>query len=249
MDSTTPTNQPTPEVLQLILDHPYEALAKAGLPEWLKEHTSNYLVGEHPPASRKLTHCHILVEGLKVTRESLRKAVVKCCTGKKQYAIMSLTQDQKLPYDQKLLAKYIIKSNLSFVKSTSFDDAYLAIRASEWVDRTKRSEAEQGNLNAKPLTAKRTAPNIYQRCADILDNELARPNRQTELDFNIKQGRFHETVESRTEVVRGIIAYANRVGLALHSIQVMNYYDIIMCNACPEYYKTLCVDLINRRHR
>ena len=248
MDSTAPTNQPTPEVLQVVLDHPYTALEKAGLVGWLKENTSNYLVGEHPPASRKLTHCHILVEGLKVTRESLRKAVVKCCSGKKQYAILSLTQEERLPYDQQLLAKYIIKSQLSYVKATSFDDDYLAKRASEWVNRTaERSEAEVSSpMRPAP---KKSAPNIYQRCQDILDNELARPNRQTELNFNIKQGRFHETIESRTEVVRGIIAYANRVGLALHSIQVMNYYDIIMCNACPEYYKTLCVDLINRRHK
>jgi len=250
MDSPSqPTNQP---VLQIILDHPFSTLEKAGFPAWLKANSHNYLVGEHPPARRKLTHCHILLEGLKVTRESLRKAILKCCDGKKQYAVMTHTQEGHLPYDQKLLAKYIIKSDLTYVKSTSFDDAYLAIRASEWV----KPESQQGVLNAELTTAKtkKSQPTIYQRCQDILDNELShlvnRGHEEGGIDvFNIKKGMFYETAQNRSEIVKGIITYANRVGIGLHSIQVMNYYDVLLCNACPEYYKTLCVDLINRRHR
>ena len=56
-------------------------------------------------------------------------------------------------------------------------------------------------------------------------------------------------IVERTQVVQAIITYANHHRMALHSIQVMNWYDVVMSGVIPERYSRMCVDLINRRHK
>jgi len=124
MESPTPTNQPTdPPVLQTILNKPFEEIK--AFSEWLKKNTSNYLIGEHPPAKSKGIHCHILIEGLKVSREALRKQVIKYSPGQGQNATMSETQDTRVKYDIAKLAIYIIKGHAEYCKSTTFDNSQI----------------------------------------------------------------------------------------------------------------------------
>lgn len=141
-----PPNQPNPpaeEVLQTILHKPYEEIK--AFSEWLKENTLNYIIGEHEADLEvKTTHCHILIEGLKVTRESLRKQVIKHAPGRGQNCTMSETQQKpRQKYNRDFLAIYIIKGKESVIKSSTFTEEHHADWASKWIDRTATRDTKQ----------------------------------------------------------------------------------------------------------
>lgn len=145
MESTNqPTSQPTPPVLHVVLRKPFQEIK--AFAEWAKEQTLNYLVGEHEADPEiETTHCHILLEGLKVTKEALRKQILKVSPGRGQYVIMEKTQKARLPYDRNYLGVYILKGKCATANATSFDDVQLALWASKWVDQSeeKLSKAEK----------------------------------------------------------------------------------------------------------
>jgi len=152
-----PTNQPNPPVvvLQTILKKPYEEIK--AFSEWLKENTQNYLIGEHPPDEQvKNFHCHILIQGLKVTRESLRKQVVKYSPGRGQNCTMAETEQKpKRKYDTDFLAVYIIKGKESLIKSSSFTDEHHADWASKWVDHKESHDTNQSPEDKEQAKAKK----------------------------------------------------------------------------------------------
>jgi len=244
MESSDQPNQPTPAVWQLVVRKAFNVSGVSEFAFWLSNNVLDYLIGEHPSDDEvKTTHCHILIQGLKVTDEGLRKSLKRCDISGAEYSLMKSTKAKpgqpRKPYNLDKLAIYIIKGDKEQVKSSSFMPAQIDTWEKAWIEYepAERSEAEQGGLNelSKSPTAKK--PNtIYQDCDEIID---------TIPEWNQRKPNLVE----RTQVVAAIIAWANNKRKALHSVQVMNYYDIILQNAVPEYYKTLCVDLINRRHR
>lgn len=235
MESLSPTNQPTrPPVWQLVVRKPYDAPGVSEFAFWLKEKTLNYLIGEHPEDDEvKTTHCHILIEGLKVTDEALRKSLIKCDISGANYSLMKKTLKTRLNYERDHLGNYIVKGHREYVKSSSYSDEQIKIWSDTWVNHVKPVASEACTRELPPKKKRNTT---YEDCDEIIDMIPEWSTRNPNL------------VE-RTQVVAAIIAWANTKRKALHSVQVMNYYDVIMCNAVPEYYKTLCVDLINRRHK
>jgi len=237
MESIPTTNQPTRlPVWQLVIRKPYEPSSR--FVQWLSNNVSNYLVGEHPADDEvSSTHCHILIEGLKVTTEGFRKSLIRCDISGSDYSLMKKRKSKngiREDYTRDFLAIYIIKGQIPYVKCSSFNETQIALWASKWINhKAERSEAEHGSISAVPVKKPNT---VYQDCDEIID---------TIPDWNQRNPSLVE----RTDVVKAIIAWANQKRKALHSVQVMNFYDVIMCNAVPEYYKTLCVDLINRRHK
>lgn len=233
MESPSPTNQPTPGVLQVVLHKSYEAVK--AFAEWLKENTQQYIIGEHEADDKiRNTHCHILLLGLKVSREALRKQVIKYSPGQGQNFTSALTQKERKPYDVDNLAIYIIKGNVNHVKSTTYDDIQIAIWASKWHSHTPKVVSEHVGV---PTETKKKPATIYEDCSAIADR----------LTWVKEPGQMPR-IEQRTEVVKEIIKWANENRKALHSVQVMNYYDIVLQNAVPEYYENMCTNLINRRH-
>lgn len=158
------TNQPTGvEVLQTILHRPFEGLEPFAA--WLKENTSNYLIGEHEADAKvATTHCHILIAGLKVTREGLRKQIQKYAPGKGQNCTMAKTQEEpRVPYDEELLMDYIIKGNAQQIKATSYNDEKLQASASKWISH----EPAVSQTNASPSATtvnKKKKSNKYEDC-------------------------------------------------------------------------------------
>lgn len=228
-----PTNQPAVEVLQVILRKPYAELGE--LPAWLKEHTHNYLIGEHEADEEiATTHCHILVEGLKVTRESLRKAILKVSPGRGQYAIMSVTEKTKVPYETQPLGNYIVKGYESNAKSSSFTEEQIQVWASTWIHR----DIKKNSQPVTSVTVKKKPPTIYDNCHEI-----------SNLLTWVKEPGQLPTVEERSTIVPAIVHWARQNRIPLHSQQVGNYYDIVLQNCLPEYYIKLCTNIINNRHR
>lgn len=242
MDSPPQPNQPTPAVvLQTILNKPYEEIK--AFSEWLKKNTSNYLIGEHPPAVKKGIHCHILIEGLKVSRESLRKQVIKYAPGSGQNATMAECHKTKKKYETDFLAVYILKGKPEYHRASSFSEDKIVEYASRWIEPAVR------HLNVEPVatTVKKKPSNKFEDCEQILDEYF--PNAQNEL---ISGARWHIKVdcqENRTRIVSAIIAWANAHRKAMNSYLVADYYDIVLSLAQPEYYQNLCIDIINHRHR
>jgi len=242
MESIPTTNQPTRlPVWQLVIRKPYDASGVSEFAFWLSNNVSNYLVGEHPADDEvNSIHCHVLIEGLKVTTEGFRKSLIRCDISGSNYSLMKKRKSKngiREDYTRDFLAIYIIKGQIPYVKCSSFNETQIALWATKWIDhKAERSEAEQGGLNQGKLPTVKKPNTVYQDCDEIID---------TIPDWNQRNPSLVE----RTDVVKAIIAWANQKRRALHSVQVMNFYDVIMCNAVPEYYKTLCVDLINRRHK
>lgn len=221
-----PTNQPP--VLQVVLRKPYSEIM--AISEWLKDNTLNYLIGEHPAATSNGIHCHILIEGLKVTREALRKQVNKYSPGQGQNFTSALTKDTRQPYNREILATYILKGHIEYLKSTSFNQEYITERISRWVYKT------MSIVTVIPPPEKKKAATIYEDCDFIIDNYL-------DAKFPVN------TPSERTRVVAAIITWANEKRKAMNAYKVADYYDCIMMKAIPEYYSTLVVDIINNRHK
>jgi len=242
MESPSQPNQPTldppaVQVLQVVLHKSYEAVK--AFAEWLKENTQQYLIGEHAADEQvKTTHCHILVEGLKVSREALRKQVIKYSPGRGQNFTSALTQETREPYERNHLGRYIIKGNVNHSKATSFDDIQIALWASQWISYKELLSIVQVPVGTVQKPVKKTST-IFQDCEEII---ATLPYTTRELM------ELNPSVEQRTEIVKKIIEWANKKRKALHSIQVMNYYDNVLKAGIPDYYKDLCVNLINRRH-
>jgi len=231
MESPSPTQPTNPPVLQTILNKPYEEIK--AFSEWLKRNTSNYLIGEHPPAKSKGIHCHILIEGLKVSREALRKQVIKYSPGQGQNATMSETQDTKVKYETAPLAIYIIKGHEEYCKSTSFDNTQIVTWTTQWQNRNDKKTT----VLITQVAPKKKPSTKFEDCHEILDMYFM--NKTISVDSG----------KDRQEIVTAIISWAQHKHKAMNSYLVADYYDIILSQAVPEYYSTLCVNIINNRHR
>jgi len=253
MESISPTNQPTrPPVWQLVVRKPFDAPGVSEFAFWLSNNTVGFLVGEHPADEQvNSTHCHILIEGLKVTTEGFRKSLIRCDISGSDYSLMKKRKKGELDnergdYSRDLLAPYVLKGELSYLKSTLYNSDLINKWVSQWVKHKPKHSIAIGERVAvkKPKTD-------YEKCQEILDVELSHLKNTEENPnvYNIKQGKFHETAQSRTEIIKGIICWGNRTGHALHPRKVMDYYGIVLQNACPEYYTTLIVDMINNQYR
>lgn len=239
-------NQPTGGlvVLQTILRKPYSDIRP--FEEWLKENATRYLIGEHEADLEiQTTHCHILIVGLKVTRESLRKIIQKVAPGQGQNCTMARTQKKpRNLYDEQLLMDYILKGSISHHRSSSYTEEQLTNSASKWVhhepvasEAINKDNAQQGGVKERPKQ------NKYEDCHQILDQYFTASEEYPDAAIDT------QTPEGRARIPAAIIHWANKTRKAMNSYLVADYYDIILQQAVPEYYHTLCADIINQRHR
>jgi len=253
MESILPTNQPTGfPVWQLVVRKPFDAPGVSEFAFWLSNNTVGYLVGEHPADEQvNSTHCHILIEGLKVTTEGFRKSLIRCDISGSDYSLMKKRKKGELDtergdYTRDLLAPYVLKGELSYLKSTLYNADLINTWVTKWVKHKPKGSIASGEraVVKKPKTD-------YEKCQDILDTELSYliNTEETPDVFDIKTMRFHETMLNRTKIVKGIIDWGRRTHVALHPRKVMDYYGIVLQNACPEYYADQCVDMINFQYK
>jgi len=237
-----PTNQPELPVLQTVLHVDFQKCEP--IVEWLKKNTHNYLIGQHPAdEDTQTTHCHILLQGLKVTREALRKEVIKYAPGRGQNFTSAQCHKQKVPYEVNKLAIYIIKGDREQVMSTSFDPFQIIEWEQKWVFH-ESPESPESPMSPVPTPKKK--PNTkWQDCQEIIETYL-----KDEDWYRIKQIPYvSPTLEARTRIPGYIVAWANSKQKAMNSYLVADYYDIILSSALPELYANQCAAIINNRHR
>lgn len=226
-----PTNSPA-EILQVVLNVPFSGMES--MCGWLQKNTSGYLVGEHPPAKRKETHCHILIEGLKVSREALRKAVLKVSPGRGQYAIMSVTQKENKPYEREALAVYIIKGHIEYHKSSSYGDFLVEVWSKKW-----REPAVSSVVPTIATTEKIKPLTMFDHCEEIVQR----------LPWSRKEYFTNPDLIDRTKVLETIQVYTREKRIAIHSTKFEEWYDCVINAAFPEHYLKLVTARINYRHR
>lgn len=243
MESPSPTNQPTgPPVLQTILRRPFQGLEPFA--EWLKENTSNYIIGEHEADLEiQTTHCHILIEGLKVTRESLRKQIVKYSPGQGQNCTMARTEKTKVLYQTDPLMDYILKGEISHYRASSFTPQKINESVSRWVKHDKKQDNAQAPGLMTITAPKKKPPTKFEDCHQILDKYFTRTIENPDAALDVK------TIQGRSRIERVIIAWANENRRAMNPYLVADYYDEIIKQGLPDHYQNMCSAIINHRHR
>lgn len=230
-----PTNQPADGVLQVVVKKPFADIEP--LVSWLKKNSENYLVGEHPPAKQNTTHCHIMIHGLKVSRQALSKQVTKYSPGRGQNFISSQTQETRTAYNLSKLCVYIIKGHVEYHKSSTFAPFQIADWAAEWVTPVSNPVA----VGEQPMLIIKKKPQTkYEMCNEIVE---AFP------EDLLLGWKTTGTAEERSRIVQGIIEWANKKHKAMNAYLVADFYDIIMSKCYPERYSNMVCDIINRRHK
>lgn len=244
MESPPPTNQPTTPVWQLVLsgdegkDKPFTQCEAICV--WLARNTSGYLVGEHPsknyrdPKTNEMKvkgiHCHILIEGLKVSRTALEKEIKKYVSKGKGAILTCWKKDHEaIPYDKDKLATYILKGHKNICKATTYTDEYISERVTAWIV-PSRDEFEAVDL--KKSTPVKKVKTTFQHCQEIveyLDKWL--PNRAW----------------MAKEIVSAIIKYCRENKLPLSAYKARDWYDCVMMISNPDKYQDTIVNLIKKR--
>lgn len=193
MESPQPTNFQLPPVWQLVMRKPWSDIS--GFEGWLKEQTLRHIVAEHEADEEiATTHCHILLEGLKVSDEGLRKQVKKYSPGQGQYAIMKVQQKTRLEYSQAGLAIYMIKGNPLTVKSHSFADETIMEYTLAWLTPDELYEEKTGT---KKEDKDYTLWNITLKVRELAKKSLTIKNCRDEYgDYDMKT---EESVEATLE--------------------------------------------------
>jgi len=238
-----PTNQPevpTLPVWQVVLS-PDTGKEKpfgdcSGVCVWLAKNTSGYLVGEHPskwykdPKTSEMKykgiHCHILIEGLKVSRSALEKEIKKYVS-KGKGAI--LTNYKGVPYDKDKLATYISKGKREYIKATNYAEDYVVERVEAWVEPV-RDEKEVVDFTKS--TPEKKPKTTFHHCTQIGEYLV---KWQPELRWTAK------------EIVAAIIKYCRENKLPLSAYKVRDWYDCIMMIHNPEKYTDTVINLITKR--
>jgi len=228
-----PTNQPALVVLQVVVKKSFADIEP--LVSWLKENSENYLVGEHPPAKQNTTHCHVMIEGLKVSRQALSKQITKYSPGRGQNFISAQTKEDRISYSRDLLCIYIIKGRVEYHKSSTFTEEQITDWASRWVSPQTKEVIEL------PLPVMKKKPQTkYEMCNEIVET----------LPEDLLVGwQSTGTAEERSRIVQAIIEWANKKQKAMNAYLVADFYDIIMCKCYPDRYNNMVCDIINRRHK
>lgn len=238
-----PTNQPdlpTLPIWQVVLS-PDTGKEKpfgdcSGICVWLTKNTSGYLVGEHPskwykdPRTGEMKykgiHCHILIEGLKVSRSALEKEIKKYVS-KGKGAI--LTNYKGVPYDKDKLATYISKGQREYIKATSYAEEYIVERVEAWVE-PERDENEVVDFTKS--TPEKKPKTTFQQCTQIVEYlDKWTPNRCWAVQ----------------EIVDAIIKYCREHKIALSAYKIRDWYDCVMLIKYPDKYSDKIVELIRKR--
>lgn len=242
-----PTNQdlPTLPVWQVVLsgdkgkDKPFQECEAICV--WLLKNTSGYLVGEHPskwykdPKTLQMEykgiHCHILIEGLKVSRTALEKEIKKYVS-KGKGAILTCFKPRDAPpepYDKDKLATYILKGQKSICKATSYTEEYIVERVQAWIEPVRDEFEVVDFTKSTPVKKVKTT---FQHCQEIVEY----------LEKWEGQHRW-----SAKEIVSAIIKYCRENKLPLSAYKARDWYDCIMMIKDPERYNDTIVNLITKR--
>jgi len=117
----------------LIVRKPFQELREFA--DWVQAHTRAFVIGQHDADEEvNITHCHFMINGCDTTLEGLRKELKKYIKdGRKEYALMTKTEQQRLPYDEWMLAVYCLKGDIEHHKLSKYTHEQVLDIVSAWV--------------------------------------------------------------------------------------------------------------------
>ena len=117
----------------LIVRKPFQELREFA--DWIQQHTRKFVIGQHDADEDiNQTHCHFMINGCDTTLEGLRKELKKTVKeGRKEYAIMTKTETTRVPYDEWMLAVYVLKGDIDNHKLTNYTHEQVLDIVSAWV--------------------------------------------------------------------------------------------------------------------
>lgn len=192
--------------LHLIVRKPFSELTEFCV--WVKSHTHRCVVGQHDADEEiNQTHCHFMIHGLDVTKEGLRKELKKYITdGRKEYALMEKTEVQRLPYDEWILAVYVLKGDMKHHALSSYIESQVQDIVSAWVVyETKPSEQKittQYELIQSMLPKMKSHSVVIQTDIGEVQFENAVIPCQENFHIMCKELNVHHVRTSRNELER-----------------------------------------------
>jgi len=128
-------------ILQLILHVAYDTCRV--IADYLQESSTRFVATQHDADDEiATTHTHFSIDW-PYSIQALRKQVLKNdLGGQGQYAIMSVTQKSKDPYDFDKLSVYVLKGNITTLRSSKgLDQEQLAKYVADWITPVTKESA------------------------------------------------------------------------------------------------------------
>lgn len=128
-------------IFQVVIHQVYDIVKEMKL----EECAENYMICQHEADEEiNRTHCHIMLEGVSVSDETIRKRIMRAgAGGRGQYAILKKVKRGGAEYDRDKLGVYMLKGD----KEKYMAGTYPVSKIEEWVSawvapRSKQDEVE-----------------------------------------------------------------------------------------------------------
>lgn len=113
-----------------------------------------YLIGEHEAdESIKRTHTHAMLVNPTVGAEGIRKRIKSHgFGGRGNFAILTVAEKSRQPYDKEKLGIYILKGKESVCKDTTLEEEEILRWVGEWVQPVRQEPAAPQTKKEQPAT-------------------------------------------------------------------------------------------------
>lgn len=154
-------------VWQVVLHAPYDDIKVLKL----EECADNILICQHEADDGvNRTHCHVMLDGVKVSDEAIRKRINKHgLGGRGNYAIIQRYKSEA--YDTDKLGVYVLKGKLANMKQTSYESQ----KISAWVDDWRESVSNPSDKSPPKNGSKSPVKSHYDIMEEILQETRQRP--------------------------------------------------------------------------
>lgn len=163
MNQLTTPNSSLPDasgIFQVIIHKDYNDVSGVPWERW----ADRILICQHEADEEiKRTHCHIMLDGIKVGVEAIGKYIRNSgLGGRGNYGIHTVTQKTKQPYDRDKLAPYMTKGDVGSIRKSSYENSLHNLWAGNWVDHTATKLKLEGGKLVRETPEKIKPPTKFE---------------------------------------------------------------------------------------
>lgn len=229
---TTPGVTDASGIFQVIMHKEYNDISGMPWNRW----ADRKLICQHDADDEiPRTHCHIMLDGVKVGAEAIKKYIRNSgLGGRGNYGVHTVTQKHKLPYDRDKTAIYLIKGEVGLIKESSYEnwvDASGIAQHISWASKWKFPVKQ--NLKLEDGKLVRESP------------EEIKPPTKFEI-LNLVRARVENSADTYaiiSEIRKVLVQHKILIG----AWKVLDYYDSYMMYERPVAFIEGIVAKINSR--